>query len=56
MIHRGQSGPDRADWEKTILGEITPKRNLKPIITGDIVSALELCVWFNVWLTKAEPF
>ena len=24
LIDRGQSGPDRADWKKTILGEMTP--------------------------------
>lgn len=24
FIDRGQSGPDRADWKKTILGEMTP--------------------------------
>ena len=26
LIHRGQSGPDRADWKTTILGEIESLR------------------------------
>ena len=26
LIYRGQSGPDRADWKKTILGEMVALR------------------------------